>query len=177
MLHAFILKDTPNGHRNYGPTSCSGTHANFNVATQGLVFHVGKVTKIWIQRTITLLNLPWKSSLFFQNTMTDSTILLEDVQKMKDKGEIAQAYIGLKETNRYKFSLFNLRSVWGLLWHTVSITFSKLHPCKSRYLENTCSWGYNLIWLVKLLCAIFERIRKQWGNAKSSFLDLHLLSL
>lgn len=35
-----------------------------------------------------------------QNTMTDSTILLEDVQKMKDKGEIAQAYIGLKETNR-----------------------------------------------------------------------------
>uniref|UniRef100_A0A670KA25 Myosin VA n=1 Tax=Podarcis muralis TaxID=64176 RepID=A0A670KA25_PODMU len=36
-----------------------------------------------------------------ENTMTDSTILLEDVQKMKDKGEIAQAYIGLKETNRY----------------------------------------------------------------------------
>uniref|UniRef100_A0A8B9PRJ7 Myosin VA n=1 Tax=Apteryx owenii TaxID=8824 RepID=A0A8B9PRJ7_APTOW len=35
-----------------------------------------------------------------ENTMTDSTILLEDVQKMKDKGEIAQAYIGLKETNR-----------------------------------------------------------------------------
>ncbi|KAM7337300.1 hypothetical protein ACRRTK_003419 [Alexandromys fortis] len=35
-----------------------------------------------------------------KNTMTDSTILLEDVQKMKDKGEIAQAYIGLKETNR-----------------------------------------------------------------------------
>ncbi|KAL8197199.1 UNVERIFIED_CONTAM: Unconventional myosin-Va, partial [Gekko kuhli] len=34
-----------------------------------------------------------------KNTMTDSTILLEDVQKMKDKGEIAQAYIGLKETN------------------------------------------------------------------------------
>lgn len=38
--------------------------------------------------------------------MTDATILLEDVQKMKDKGEIAQAYIGLKETNRYKFSFF-----------------------------------------------------------------------
>lgn len=38
-----------------------------------------------------------------QNTMTDSTIFLEDVQKMKDKGEIAQAYIGLKETNRYVF--------------------------------------------------------------------------
>ncbi|XP_044294694.1 unconventional myosin-Va isoform X2 [Varanus komodoensis] len=35
-----------------------------------------------------------------KNTMTDCTILLEDVQKMKDKGEIAQAYIGLKETNR-----------------------------------------------------------------------------
>ncbi|XP_019519644.1 PREDICTED: unconventional myosin-Va [Hipposideros armiger] len=38
-----------------------------------------------------------------KNTMTDSTILLEDVQKMKDKGEIAQAYIGLKETNRTYF--------------------------------------------------------------------------
>lgn len=49
--------------------------------------------------------------ILFQNTMTDSTILLEDVQKMKDKGEIAQAYIGLKETNRYKFSFFNPRSV------------------------------------------------------------------
>uniref|UniRef100_A0A674GG78 Myosin VA n=1 Tax=Taeniopygia guttata TaxID=59729 RepID=A0A674GG78_TAEGU len=35
-----------------------------------------------------------------KHTMTDATILLEDVQKMKDKGEIAQAYIGLKETNR-----------------------------------------------------------------------------
>lgn len=45
---------------------------------------------------------------FFQHTMTDATILLEDVQKMKDKGEIAQAYIGLKETNRYKFSFFIL---------------------------------------------------------------------
>jgi len=108
MLHAFILKDTPNGHRNYGPTSCSGTNSNFNVATQRLVFHVGKVRKTWIQRRITLLNLPWKSLFFFQNTMTDSTILLEDVQKMKDKGEIAQAYIGLKETNRYEFSVFNL---------------------------------------------------------------------
>uniref|UniRef100_A0ABM5EXU1 Unconventional myosin-Va isoform X1 n=1 Tax=Pogona vitticeps TaxID=103695 RepID=A0ABM5EXU1_9SAUR len=35
-----------------------------------------------------------------KNTMTDATIFLEDVQKMKDKGEIAQAYVGLKETNR-----------------------------------------------------------------------------
>lgn len=150
-LHAFILKDTPNGPRNYGSTSCLHIHANFNVATQGLVFHVGKVTKAWIQRTIALLNLPWKSSFFYQNTMTDSTILLEDVQKMKDKGEIAQAYIGLKETNRYKFSFFNLWSVgvtWGLMWHTAYITFSKFHPSKSSYLENTYSWGYNLIWLV-----------------------------
>lgn len=40
--------------------------------------------------------------------MTDATILLEDVQKLKDRGEIAQAYIGLKETNRYNFSVFNL---------------------------------------------------------------------
>uniref|UniRef100_A0A2K6B4A3 Unconventional myosin-Va n=1 Tax=Macaca nemestrina TaxID=9545 RepID=A0A2K6B4A3_MACNE len=41
-----------------------------------------------------------KEAIHPKNTMTDSTILLEDVQKMKDKGEIAQAYIGLKETNR-----------------------------------------------------------------------------
>ncbi|XP_026539899.1 unconventional myosin-Va isoform X1 [Notechis scutatus] len=41
-----------------------------------------------------------KEAVPFKNTMTDSTILLEDVQKLKDKGEIAQAYIGLKETNR-----------------------------------------------------------------------------
>uniref|UniRef100_A0A8C0TU61 Unconventional myosin-Va n=1 Tax=Canis lupus familiaris TaxID=9615 RepID=A0A8C0TU61_CANLF len=41
-----------------------------------------------------------KEAIQHKNTMTDSTILLEDVQKMKDKGEIAQAYIGLKETNR-----------------------------------------------------------------------------
>uniref|UniRef100_A0A8D0GH48 Unconventional myosin-Va n=1 Tax=Sphenodon punctatus TaxID=8508 RepID=A0A8D0GH48_SPHPU len=41
-----------------------------------------------------------KEAILPKNTMTDSTIFLEDVQKMKDKGEIAQAYIGLKETNR-----------------------------------------------------------------------------
>ncbi|XP_013911227.1 PREDICTED: unconventional myosin-Va [Thamnophis sirtalis] len=41
-----------------------------------------------------------KEAVPYKNTMTDSTILLEDVQKLKDKGEIAQAYIGLKETNR-----------------------------------------------------------------------------
>lgn len=46
------------------------------------------------------LTLNVEMSFPLQNTMTDSTILLEDVQKMKDKGEIAQAYIGLKETNR-----------------------------------------------------------------------------
>lgn len=27
ILYAFILKVKPNGHRNYGPTSCSGTHS------------------------------------------------------------------------------------------------------------------------------------------------------
>ncbi|KAM4749654.1 unconventional myosin-Va isoform 3-T3 [Rhinophrynus dorsalis] len=35
-----------------------------------------------------------------KDTMTDSMVLSEDVQKMKDKREIAQAYTGMKETNR-----------------------------------------------------------------------------
>lgn len=63
--------------------------------------------------------------------MTDATILLEDVQKMKDKGEIAQAYIGLKETNRYKFSFFILWSP-GVCCDTLYIVLSQFHPCMSR---------------------------------------------
>ncbi|XP_066492632.1 unconventional myosin-Va [Tiliqua scincoides] len=51
-----------------------------------------------------------------KNTMTDSTILLEDVQKMKDKGEIAQAYIGLKETNRPSLQDYHLLNEDGELW-------------------------------------------------------------
>ncbi|XP_043532997.1 unconventional myosin-Va [Chiloscyllium plagiosum] len=35
-----------------------------------------------------------------KETMTDPMVLLEDVRKMKDQGEITQAYLGLKETNR-----------------------------------------------------------------------------
>uniref|UniRef100_A0A803SSY7 Myosin VA n=1 Tax=Anolis carolinensis TaxID=28377 RepID=A0A803SSY7_ANOCA len=51
-----------------------------------------------------------------KNTMTDSTILLEDVQKMKDKGEIAQAYIGLKETNRSSIQDYHMLNEDGELW-------------------------------------------------------------
>ncbi|PNI74809.1 MYO5A isoform 8 [Pan troglodytes] len=51
-----------------------------------------------------------------KNTMTDSTILLEDVQKMKDKGEIAQAYIGLKETNRSSALDYHELNEDGELW-------------------------------------------------------------
>ncbi|XP_065415511.1 unconventional myosin-Va isoform X1 [Chrysemys picta bellii] len=51
-----------------------------------------------------------------KNTMTDSTILLEDVQKMKDKGEIAQAYIGLKETNRQSLQDYHMLNEDGELW-------------------------------------------------------------
>ncbi|XP_038178747.1 unconventional myosin-Va isoform X1 [Arvicola amphibius] len=51
-----------------------------------------------------------------KNTMTDSTILLEDVQKMKDKGEIAQAYIGLKETNRSSTMDYQELNEDGELW-------------------------------------------------------------
>ncbi|XP_018431572.1 PREDICTED: unconventional myosin-Va isoform X3 [Nanorana parkeri] len=35
-----------------------------------------------------------------KNTMTDTLPISEDVQKMKDRREIAQAYTGMKETNR-----------------------------------------------------------------------------
>ncbi|XP_062998493.1 unconventional myosin-Va [Elgaria multicarinata webbii] len=51
-----------------------------------------------------------------KNTMTDCTILLEDVQKMKDKGEIAQAYIGLKETNRPSLHDYHMLNEDGELW-------------------------------------------------------------
>ncbi|XP_041325028.1 unconventional myosin-Va isoform X1 [Pyrgilauda ruficollis] len=51
-----------------------------------------------------------------KHTMTDATILLEDVQKMKDKGEIAQAYIGLKETNRQSPQDYHMLNEDGELW-------------------------------------------------------------
>ncbi|XP_058012453.1 unconventional myosin-Va [Ahaetulla prasina] len=57
-----------------------------------------------------------KEAVPFKNTMTDSTILLEDVQKLKDKGEIAQAYIGLKETNRSSPQDCHLLNEDGELW-------------------------------------------------------------
>lgn len=95
--------------------------------------------------------------------MTDATILLEDVQKMKDKGEIAQAYIGLKETNRYTFSFFILWSV-GVCCDTLCVlcSVSSVHVC----LENTHSWACNLISSVKLLCAVFEKDLEIMGKCK-----------
>uniref|UniRef100_A0A2K6B4F0 Unconventional myosin-Va n=1 Tax=Macaca nemestrina TaxID=9545 RepID=A0A2K6B4F0_MACNE len=57
-----------------------------------------------------------KEAIHPKNTMTDSTILLEDVQKMKDKGEIAQAYIGLKETNRSSALDYRELNEDGELW-------------------------------------------------------------
>uniref|UniRef100_UPI00398E9CA0 unconventional myosin-Va isoform X2 n=1 Tax=Pristiophorus japonicus TaxID=55135 RepID=UPI00398E9CA0 len=41
-----------------------------------------------------------KEAIMRKETMTEPMGLLEDVRKMKDQGEITQAYIGLKETNR-----------------------------------------------------------------------------
>lgn len=45
------------------------------------------------------------SSLFlftsFQETMTEPSVYVEDVSKLKDAGELKQAYVGLKDTNRY----------------------------------------------------------------------------
>lgn len=36
-----------------------------------------------------------------QETMTEPSVFAEDVSKLKDAGEIKQAYISLKDTNRY----------------------------------------------------------------------------
>ncbi|KAJ8417122.1 hypothetical protein AAFF_G00283490 [Aldrovandia affinis] len=41
-----------------------------------------------------------KEAMQHKETMTDTVLYMEDVQKMKDAGEITHAYIGLKETNR-----------------------------------------------------------------------------
>lgn len=57
--------------------------------------------------------------------MTDSTILLEDVQKMKDKGEIAQAYIGLKETNRWVAFFIHFGSVMLIFSLQASLLYSE----------------------------------------------------
>ncbi|XP_051896265.1 unconventional myosin-Va isoform X4 [Pristis pectinata] len=41
-----------------------------------------------------------KEAMACKETMTEPMVLLEDVRKMKDQGEITQAFLGLKETNR-----------------------------------------------------------------------------
>ncbi|XP_062922040.1 unconventional myosin-Va isoform X2 [Mobula hypostoma] len=41
-----------------------------------------------------------KEAMSCKETMTEPLVLLEDVRKMKDQGEITQAFLGLKETNR-----------------------------------------------------------------------------
>ncbi|XP_059808755.1 unconventional myosin-Va isoform X4 [Hypanus sabinus] len=41
-----------------------------------------------------------KEAMSCKETMTEPMVLLEDVRKMKDQGEITQAFLGLKETNR-----------------------------------------------------------------------------
>ncbi|XP_072889235.1 unconventional myosin-Va isoform X4 [Hemitrygon akajei] len=41
-----------------------------------------------------------KEAMSCKETMTEPMVFLEDVRKMKDQGEITQAFLGLKETNR-----------------------------------------------------------------------------
>ncbi|XP_055517070.1 LOW QUALITY PROTEIN: unconventional myosin-Va-like [Leucoraja erinacea] len=41
-----------------------------------------------------------KEAVACKETMTEPILFLEDVRKMKDQGEITQAFVGLKETNR-----------------------------------------------------------------------------
>ncbi|XP_073474828.1 unconventional myosin-Va isoform X2 [Aquarana catesbeiana] len=51
-----------------------------------------------------------------KNTMTDTLPISEDVQKMKDRREIAQAYTGMKETNRTLPQDFHMLNEDGELW-------------------------------------------------------------
>ncbi|XP_075431820.1 unconventional myosin-Va isoform X2 [Ascaphus truei] len=51
-----------------------------------------------------------------KDTMTDSIALSEDVQKMKDKREIAQAYTGMKESNRALPRDYQMLNEDGELW-------------------------------------------------------------
>ncbi|XP_078540969.1 unconventional myosin-Va isoform X2 [Lissotriton helveticus] len=51
-----------------------------------------------------------------KDTMTDSAVLFKDVQKMKNKDEIAQAYIGLKDTNRSSPQDYEMLNEDGELW-------------------------------------------------------------
>ncbi|XP_053573459.1 unconventional myosin-Va isoform X2 [Bombina bombina] len=51
-----------------------------------------------------------------KDTMTDSMALSEDVQKMKDKREIAQAYTGMKETNSTLPQDYQMLNEDGELW-------------------------------------------------------------
>lgn len=37
----------------------------------------------------------------FQETMTEPSVFAQDVHKLKDADELKQAYVGLKDTNRY----------------------------------------------------------------------------
>nr|XP_015198449.1 PREDICTED: unconventional myosin-Va isoform X3 [Lepisosteus oculatus] len=51
-----------------------------------------------------------------KETMTEAMSYIEDVQKMKDAGEITQAYIGLKETNRSPTQDYHALNEDGELW-------------------------------------------------------------
>ncbi|XP_043934765.1 unconventional myosin-Va isoform X4 [Protopterus annectens] len=51
-----------------------------------------------------------------KNIMTETVVVPEDVKKMKDREEIAQAYVGLKETNRPSAQDFHTLNEDGELW-------------------------------------------------------------
>ncbi|XP_061077143.1 unconventional myosin-Va isoform X3 [Conger conger] len=57
-----------------------------------------------------------KEAMQHKETMTDPVLYMEDVQKMKDPGEITKAYIGLKETNRAPIPNFRELNEDGELW-------------------------------------------------------------
>ncbi|XP_063305130.1 unconventional myosin-Va isoform X3 [Pelobates fuscus] len=51
-----------------------------------------------------------------KDTMTDTMAISEDVQKMKDRREIAQAYTGMKETNKILPQDYEMLNEDGELW-------------------------------------------------------------
>jgi len=67
-----------------------------------------------------------------QETMTDPVHHVEDVSKLKDSGEIKQAYIGLKDTNRYSPLFLHLFLRLNL---SPPLLYPQLHWCLCVFLE------------------------------------------
>ncbi|KAL6113358.1 myo5a [Pungitius sinensis] len=57
-----------------------------------------------------------KEAMHHKETMTEPSVYVEDVSKLKDAGELKQAYVGLKDTNRSAAPDFHKLNEDGELW-------------------------------------------------------------